>query len=77
MIHEVSGGIPRVVSVICDNALLNGFAIGRRRSARTSSVTSCRDFDMKAAATGEPPSPESTDAPAEAARGVVEGHGSC
>ena len=29
-IHEHSGGIPRVISVICDNALVTGFATDRR-----------------------------------------------
>ena len=30
-IHEHAGGIPRVISVICDNALLAGFAAGSGR----------------------------------------------
>ena len=30
LIHERSGGIPRTISVICDNALLTGFALGRQ-----------------------------------------------
>jgi len=29
MIHSKSCGIPRVISVICDNALVSGFALGR------------------------------------------------
>jgi general secretion pathway protein A len=29
-IHEYSGGIPRVISVICDNALVTGFAADER-----------------------------------------------
>lgn len=29
-IHSCSGGIPRVVNVLCDNALLTGFALGRK-----------------------------------------------
>ncbi|MEO8681492.1 MAG: AAA family ATPase [Vicinamibacterales bacterium] len=29
-IHEFSGGIPRVISVICDNALVSGFAADER-----------------------------------------------
>jgi general secretion pathway protein A len=27
-VHRLSGGIPRTISVICDNALVNGFALG-------------------------------------------------
>src|SRR5581483_2847377 len=30
LIHERSGGIARVISVICDNALVTGFALDRR-----------------------------------------------
>ena len=29
-IHQRSGGIPRVISVICDNALVNGFAADQK-----------------------------------------------
>ena len=30
LIHEYSKGIPRVISVICDNALTTGFALGKQ-----------------------------------------------
>jgi general secretion pathway protein A len=29
-IHSYSGGVPRVVNVLCDNALLTGYALGRK-----------------------------------------------
>ena len=29
-VHQYSGGIPRVISVICDNALVNGFAADQK-----------------------------------------------
>jgi general secretion pathway protein A len=29
-IHSYSGGIPRIVNVLCDNALLTGYALGRK-----------------------------------------------
>jgi general secretion pathway protein A len=32
-IHSYSGGIPRIVNVLCDNALLNGYALGRKEIA--------------------------------------------
>ena len=39
-IHEYSRGIPRTINVICDNALLGGFALGRSPSVdRRSSWT--------------------------------------
>lgn len=39
-VHEYSGGVPRLVNVICDNALLSGYAdeltwIGRRTIRET------------------------------------------
>ncbi len=46
-IHRLSNGVPRVINVICDNALIGGFA------ARTKPVTTaliddvCRDFDFR------------------------------
>ncbi len=33
-IHRLSGGVPRVVNVLCDRALLGGYAEGRRRIDR-------------------------------------------
>jgi general secretion pathway protein A len=47
LIHECSRGIPRTISVICDNALLNGFAAGRRPVGRDIIEEVARDFDLK------------------------------
>ena len=45
-IHEHSRGIPRTISVICDNALVNGFAArpetGRRERSSPRSAATCR-----------------------------------
>ena len=30
LVHQYSGGIPRTISVICDNALISGMALGRQ-----------------------------------------------
>jgi general secretion pathway protein A len=30
LIHRRSGGVPRTINVICDNALVSGYALGRR-----------------------------------------------
>jgi type II secretory pathway predicted ATPase ExeA len=46
-IHEFSHGIPRSISVMCDNALLNGFALGRRPVDREVVTDVCRDFDLR------------------------------
>ena len=52
-IHERSGGIPRTISVICDNALVSGFALDRRPVDRAVVVEVCRDFDFAAPAVEE------------------------
>jgi general secretion pathway protein A len=47
-IFERSGGIPRLVSVICDNALISGFAADRRPVSRDIVEDVCGDFDLGA-----------------------------
>jgi general secretion pathway protein A len=39
-------GIPRTISVICDNALVTGFAAGLPRIDAATVVEVCRDFDL-------------------------------
>lgn len=46
LIHEHSGGIPRTISVICDNALVNGMALDRRPVDRDAVLEVCRDFGL-------------------------------
>jgi len=48
-IHSASNGIPRTISVICDNALLTGFALGRRPVDAAIVEEVCREFDLAAA----------------------------
>jgi len=43
-IHEHSGGIPRVTSVICDNALVSGLAADTKPVNRALILDVCRDF---------------------------------
>jgi general secretion pathway protein A len=45
-VHERSGGIPRSISVICDNALLAAMAHGRSRVERAMVVEVCRDLRL-------------------------------
>jgi len=45
-IHERSGGIPRTISVICENALLTGYAEDQRPVDAGIIATVCRDFDL-------------------------------
>jgi general secretion pathway protein A len=54
LIHERSGGIPRLISVICDNALVTGFAIDQRPVTRQTVLDVCRDFHLSAAVAARP-----------------------
>jgi type II secretory pathway predicted ATPase ExeA len=45
-IHHHAGGIPRTISVICENALVAGFALDRRPVDRAVVAEVCRDFDF-------------------------------
>jgi type II secretory pathway predicted ATPase ExeA len=46
LIHEQSRGIPRTISAVCDNALLTGFALGRRPIDCAIVREVARDFDL-------------------------------
>ena len=55
--YEHSGGIPRTISVICDNALVSGFAADERPVSRQTVLEVCRDFDLSPRfGGGNPPS---------------------
>jgi general secretion pathway protein A len=45
-IFGCSGGIPRTISVVCDNALVSGFALDQRPVGRSVISEVCRDFDL-------------------------------
>jgi hypothetical protein len=45
-IHQRSRGIPRTISVMCDNALLSGFALGVQPITQEIVMEVCRDFDF-------------------------------
>jgi general secretion pathway protein A len=47
LIHEHSGGIPRVISVICDNALVNGMALERQPVDGKIVFEVCGDFHLR------------------------------
>jgi general secretion pathway protein A len=46
LIHERSGGIPRTISVMCDNVLLTGFGMGRQPVDYEMVLEVARDFDL-------------------------------
>jgi general secretion pathway protein A len=54
LIHEFSRGIPRTISVMCDNALLSGMALGRQPVDSEVVNEVCRDFDLQATAESAP-----------------------
>jgi len=55
-IHDASQGVPRTVNVICDNALIGGFAAQEHPVTRALVDEVCRDFDLRrgVATAGEP-----------------------
>jgi general secretion pathway protein A len=67
LIHEYSGGIPRTISVICDNALVSGLALDRCPVDRAIVLEVCNDFRLRRDAVGSPTTLES--------HGNDEGHG--
>jgi general secretion pathway protein A len=46
LIHQKSRGIPRVISVMCDNALISGCALERHTVDRSIVAEVARDFDL-------------------------------
>jgi type II secretory pathway predicted ATPase ExeA len=46
LIHEFSNGIPRTISVMCDNALVSGMALGRQPVDRAIVLEVSNDFDL-------------------------------
>jgi general secretion pathway protein A len=50
LIHEHSHGLPRTISVICDNALTSGFALDQRPVDGHIVLEICQDFDLRSAA---------------------------
>ncbi|PYR61416.1 MAG: hypothetical protein DMF91_09845 [Acidobacteria bacterium] len=46
-VHRGSRGIPRTISVICENALISGFALQRRPIGPDIVNEVCRDFDLE------------------------------
>jgi general secretion pathway protein A len=45
-IHEAAKGLPRTISVICDNALVNGFATSTQPVGADIVAEVCADFDL-------------------------------
>jgi type II secretory pathway predicted ATPase ExeA len=54
LIHHYSRGVPRTISVMCDNALMSGFALDQRPVDGEIVREVCRDFDLGAAPVAPP-----------------------
>lgn len=66
-VHQYSRGIPRTINVICDNALVNGFALGRRPIDKQIVLEVAGDFDLLEGEAGDrPAAPDAVPAPVEA-----------
>ena len=71
-IYECSRAIPRTISVICDNALVSGFAIDQRPVGRAVIAEVSRDFDFAAPRRQDAWSGESTSGVARVGADAVE-----
>jgi general secretion pathway protein A len=58
LIHERSMGVARTVSVISDNTLASGFALGRKPVDSDIVAEVCRDFDLRGATIDTPSNSE-------------------
>jgi general secretion pathway protein A len=54
LIYEHSHGVPRTISVMCDNALISGLALDRTRIDGDIVREVCRDFDLHRAPARDP-----------------------
>jgi general secretion pathway protein A len=57
LIHACARGIPRTVCVLCDNALVTGFALNRQRVDHAIVEDVARDFRFTRHAPGDPQAP--------------------
>ena len=63
-IHAASKGLPRVISVLCDNALVTGFASNVRPVGSVVVADVCKDFDLpRVTVQSEPARPAASAAP--------------
>ena len=47
LVHEASCGVPRAINVLCDNALVSGFALQRQPVDRAIVTEVCKDFRLR------------------------------
>jgi general secretion pathway protein A len=56
-IHDAASGVPRTVNVVCDNALMGGYAAQAKPVTRLIVEEVCRDFDLRSRADASVPAP--------------------
>ena len=56
-IHQHSNGIPRVISVICDNALVNGFAADQKPIGAATVFEVCKSLSLPSTEPKPAPAP--------------------
>jgi general secretion pathway protein A len=64
LIHENARGIPRTISVICDNSLISGFALNRQPVGRDIVLEVSRDFHLVQETKGPIPTRDNPEEPA-------------
>jgi general secretion pathway protein A len=64
VIHERTQGIPRLISVLCHNSLINGFALTQKPVTADVVREVCQDFDLESPVllTGLPANPKTSPA---------------
>jgi len=70
-VYQASGGLPRTVNVICDNAMIGGFAAQVKPLNAAFVEDVCRDFDIKRAVSSAAPVSSLIDQSSEPAAPVV------
>jgi type II secretory pathway predicted ATPase ExeA len=70
-IHAVSGGTPRVINIVCDGALLLGFAREKQTLGADAIVEVARDLGLVDQASGSEPAASPSQAPLRRRRGLL------
>ncbi|HEX2486341.1 MAG TPA: AAA family ATPase [Myxococcota bacterium] len=69
-LQEASGGVPRVINILCDGALLLGYARGKAELGAAEVAEVARDLGLAVHGGGAAPSPEPKRTPAEPRKGL-------
>jgi len=70
-VHDVSGGTPRVVNIVCDGALLLGFARGKDTLGADAITEVARDLGLVDGVSFSESAAESSEAPSHRRRGLL------